>query len=363
VSVSDGFHLWSRTCDVPADDVLGVQTRISNAVARSRLRKQERVELEDARRDSQRAVERALQFDPLSRTAQQLLGLGLSAQGRHAERQRQYEGLMQLYPDYTYARVALAHLHMDQGRLDEAARVLDDAAAIRADPEVGIILAQVYASLGMEPELDTVLNSIREPPAAARVAEGALLLHRKDYAALGRLADEAGSKGVDPMWSSTRLLVAVLRNDPSAQNAMLATRSGELRAEPPDLGRFTPIDALLYASALSNTGDLAAARRVALQVLRDHSPGPGEFDPPSHRWIRMAAAASAGDVDRAVAELQAAEKAGFRALVDIDYFMRLTDYPFMTGVSADPRFKAVIARIEADNRRMREALRGGDPAG
>ena len=51
------------------------------------------------------------------------------------------------------------------------------------------------------------------------------------------------------------------------------------------------------------------------------------------------------------------EKSGFRTLIDLDYFQRLEDYPFMEGLRREARFQQLLARIRADNRRMREALR------
>jgi hypothetical protein len=55
-------------------------------------------------------------------------------------------------------------------------------------------------------------------------------------------------------------------------------------------------------------------------------------------------------------ELEGAEKAGFRTLVDLDYFQRLEDYPFMEGLRGEARFQQLLARIREDNLRMREDL-------
>lgn len=58
----------------------------------------------------------------------------LVGQGRFAEAERQFNGLIRLYPEFTNARISLAHMLMQTGRLDEAVIALDDQALIRADP-------------------------------------------------------------------------------------------------------------------------------------------------------------------------------------------------------------------------------------
>ena len=60
--------------------------------------------------------------------------------------------------------------------------------------------------------------------------------------------------------------------------------------------------------------------------------------------------------DDAIAELQRAKADGYRTLIDFDYFVRIEDYPFMARVVSDPRFTALVAEIQADNQRMRDAL-------
>ncbi|MGA0599557.1 hypothetical protein ACO2Q3_02515 [Caulobacter sp. KR2-114] len=63
-----------------------------------------------------------------------------------------------------------------------------------------------------------------------------------------------------------------------------------------------------------------------------------------------------GDREHAIAELQAAEAGGYRTLIDINAWIRLDRYPMVASVRSDPRFQAIIARIDADNARMRGAV-------
>jgi TolB-like protein len=301
-------------------------------------------------------LRRALGIDPLSRLAQQLLGSALENQGKIAEATRQYAGLIELHPDFTSARGALGSLLLETGRLDEAVHALDDAAAIRADPLLGLMLALAYANLGMPAEATTVLQSIREPASAAVIGRSALLLQAgklrefRDYAAR-QLADTR-----DPLWRSSLLLAAVLLNDTAEERRLAADPAHGLRQNPPVIDQSTTIDALIFAEALRRGGEGEQAERIGRALLSHYASAPPEFDPPKARTARVLAAASLGDLPRALDELEAAEKAGFRMLIDFDYFQRIESYPFVTQLAREPRYAAAVRRIEEDNRRMREHL-------
>ncbi len=301
-------------------------------------------------------LRRALQIDPLSRLAQQLLGAALAAQGKYAESEQQYASLISLYPNFTSAKVLLGELLIEQGRLDEAARLLNDPQLIREDPLAGLLMANIYANLGMTEQFRRVLADVQTPPAAADMAHGVLLLRQKQWRELRRHADEVYGRTRDPLWLSARLLVAVITDEQAEQRSITADATHALRQDPPVLDNNTSLDALLYATALRRGGQPDQADRIANSLLRRHAASPQEFDEPHSRWVRMAAEASLGNKRQAIAELEAAARQGFRTLVDVDYFMRLEDYPFMAPVVDDPGFRAAIARIEADNERMRQAL-------
>jgi hypothetical protein len=122
------------------------------------------------------------------------------------------------------------------------------------------------------------------------------------------------------------------------------------------IDQSTTIDALIFAEALRRGGEGEQAERIGRALLSHYASAPPEFDPPKARTARVLAAASLGDLPRALDELEAAEKAGFRMLIDFDYFQRIESYPFVTQLAREPRYAAAVRRIEEDNRRMREHL-------
>ena len=103
-------------------------------------------------------------------------------------------------------------------------------------------------------------------------------------------------------------------------------------------------------------GDIHGEFDVVQDILARHESPPHEFVPVETTWLRALAFAILDRTDDAISELRRATDDGYRTLYDFDYFVRLEDYPFMAQVVADPRFQAIVAEIEADNRRMRDAL-------
>src|SRR5678815_706682 len=151
-------------------------------------------------------LQRALALDPLSRIAQELLGVALEGRGRFTEARRQYESLIDLYPDFTTARISLAELLRSQGKLDEAVELLDDEKLMRTDPISGFLLANCYLNLGMPNEMTETLERIREPPPAAVIAHAALLLRSRQIDELSAYAKEQLETTRDPIWSSIAIV-------------------------------------------------------------------------------------------------------------------------------------------------------------
>jgi hypothetical protein len=104
------------------------------------------------------------------------------------------------------------------------------------------------------------------------------------------------------------------------------------------------------------TGWPEQAQIIARAVTARHPSQPHEYVPVDVSVLRAFAFAVLDQTDDAIAELQRARDDGYRTLIDFDYFVRIEDYPFMARVVSDPRFTALVADIEADNQRMRNAL-------
>jgi TolB-like protein/Tfp pilus assembly protein PilF len=301
-------------------------------------------------------LQRALGLEPLSRVSQTLLGSALAAQGRFAEARRQYESLIALYPDFTTARISLGRLLYVQGRLDDAADVFADENLIRTDPIAGFLLANVYANLGMTTEMTEVLEGIREPPTAATLARAVLLLRSAQLDALSRLATEQLADTHDPIWSAVGVVSRVVAGDVGSARALIADAMPGLQESPPATLQYKSIDALLAAYALRETGWPDQAALIANAIIENNDTSAQEYEPVEEMWLRVLAFAVLDRTDESIAELQRAVDHGYRTLIDFEYFVRLQDYPLMANVVSDARFQALVARIEADNRRMRDAL-------
>jgi TolB-like protein/Tfp pilus assembly protein PilF len=302
-------------------------------------------------------LQRALISDPLSRLAQTLLGSALAAQGRFVEARRQYDSLIELYPDYTTARIALANLLIAQGKLDEAVIALDDDRLRQADPVAGFMLANCYANLDMQIEMMATLEEIREPPTAAAVARAAILLRQGEEEAITQFAAEQLATTNDPIWSAIGIVSGTLMDDTGTARALLPAAVPGLLEDPPVTGDYDAFDSLIVSYVLRETGSAAQSAKIARAILADRPAPATEYVSNDRLWIRAIAFALLNQVDDAIAELRRATDNGFRTLIDFEYFVRLEDYPFMSPVVADPRFKAIAAEIDADNRRMRDALR------
>lgn len=301
-------------------------------------------------------IRRSLEIDPLSRFAQQQLGTALDRQGRFGEAQRQYESLIELYPDFTNARIALGASFMAQGKLDEAVRLLDDEALIRLDPLAGFMLANSYANLGMVREMTATLEGIREPRVAAALARAVLQLRLKRYSSLQQLAEQELRETNDPIWRSMGLLRAVLEADTEEVGAALSA----LELDPLDAAasaeRSSPMDVLLAAEALRMIGQSERANRMVEDLLKEFDTAEGEYVPNDVLWNRTLALGALGRVEESLDALEIAIAQGFRTPIDFEYFLGLEDYPFTRKVTQDPRYEGLVARIEEENRRMRQNL-------
>jgi len=301
-------------------------------------------------------LQRALSIDPLSRIAQTLLGVALEGEGRLTEARRQYESLIDLYPDFTTAKISLAQLLRSQGKLDEAVLLLDDDKLIQTDPISGFLLANCYANLGLETEMTETLEHIREPETAASVAHAALLLRSGQIDALSAFAEEQLATTRDPIWSSLGVVSRVVAGDLGSARAELSDAVPGLLETPPATEQYDRLDALVAAYALRETGWPEQAQIIARAIIARHPSQPHEYVPVDVSVLRAIAFAVLDQTDDAIAELQRAKDDGYRTLIDFDYFVRIEDYPFMARVVSDPRFTALVADIEADNQRMRDAL-------
>src|SRR6185369_164198 len=91
-------------------------------------------------------------------------------------------------------------------------------------------------------------------------------------------------------------------------------------------------------------------------LLAAQAPPAHGYDPAIRKVTRAKILARLGRADAAIDELRAAELQGNRLLWDFDFAQRLDRVPAFESIRDDPRFRAVIADMEADNRVMRDRV-------
>ncbi|MFI4950726.1 MAG: hypothetical protein ACHP7A_06775, partial [Caulobacterales bacterium] len=92
------------------------------------------------------------------------------------------------------------------------------------------------------------------------------------------------------------------------------------------------------------------------RVLAVTAPTPGARLLNDWRIARAKAFAELGQSDQAIAEVQAAVNAGWRAGYGANDSMWLDETPSMAKLRTDPRFKALMARVRQDLARQRAAV-------
>jgi len=297
-------------------------------------------------------VRQALATDPLSRVGQEVLAWSLMAEGKYAEARRAFETILSLYPDYTSAATGLSNLLLFKtGQLDDAVRVLDDPKTSAEDPINAILLASAYANMGMTAEANQALGRIKGDSPARPIAHAAELQLAGKKEELLSFALQEGKKSGDPIWNSVQVAGTTLIGEYGAARAAIPANYPGLLKTPPDVAGYSAMDILLSATALQRTGGEAQARAMLeAQLARMNQASSQAADELVSRGMTLAAL---GRKDEAIAVFESAFAAGWRTPIEFDYFVRIDRYPFMADVAADPRFRKVMAEMEADLTRMR----------
>lgn len=294
----------------------------------------------------------ALVTDPLSRTGQEVLANALAALGQFDVAHRSFESLLALYPDDTSAVSAFAEmLIFKQGRLDEAARLLDDRKLAAEDPLNAIMLASALANLGVPGGPQDAIDRIPADSEARPIAQAALLQLAGRSDELLDLAAERAPAG-DPVWGSLQVVESALIGEYHASRAAMPANFPGLFEDPPALAGYRDIDATISAWSLMRSGEAAKGRAILEGVLRRLTAAGSKA--PDQLVLKGMALSALGRTGEAVSAFEAAYRAGWRTPIEFDYFVRITDYPFMAETARDQRFRKVLAAIEADNGVMRE---------
>ena len=300
-------------------------------------------------------LRRAASRDPLSRVAQSQLITALEGLGRLSEAREKLVMLGQMYPDYIFPQLELGELLLTQGQIDASLPYLRKAHAAKSSPRATFALALAYLNLGLEDNVRSTLAELDYAPLSMPFGDVILLNMRNDDAAAFRLARTQLDKTNDPIWQSLLINAALVLGD-------LETARREVTKLAPNLlvsfdaTSAQPEAALFAGDLLVREGRAADAARLFESLLAAQSPPEHGYDPAARKVIRAKVLARLGRRDAAIDELRAAYLQGNRLLWDFDMFQRLDRVPAFETIKDDPRFRAVIADMETDNRVMRDRV-------
>lgn len=299
---------------------------------------------------------RSLQIDPLNRVSQMVLSRQLVQVGRLDEAGRQLRSVIQLYPDFDDAKIALGELLIEQGRLPDAEPWLKvGGGADGRDLEAALELANVYQNLGLTEEADAALDKVPES-AGRTIAQAARFGLKNDYKGLLAFAETQKAKDKDPFWTSAILIGAVASGDIARARMELDEKYPALFLPEPPVA-LGDLDVPLYAAHVLNAqGDKAQAKRILTRILAITTPVAGRR--PSNEWriARARAYAALGDIDRSIAEFEAAAAGGWRTVFYFQDWVWLDRHPTTQAVQGDPRFVRVMTQARAELSRQRQSL-------
>lgn len=297
---------------------------------------------------------RALAVDPLNRVSQMLAANALRRAGKAQEAERAYRAVIDLYPDFDEAKLALGQSLMASGKLDQAEPWIKGVTASGEDPGSTVDLAALYLNLGLPAEADAALAAIK-PPVSVIFAP-IRMAARGDFAGAMTYAEAQLKTNEDPIWPQLVIIGAVATGDDQKAVATLRTLMPELMVPQPTISVSELDTPLIAAHAIKAAGDRAQARRLCERVLALTERPAGVWTPMEWRIARVRAFAELGENPKAVAELNGAYAAGWRTLFDPDAYMWLDKHPNTEGLQGDPAFQAIIAKVRADLAVQRAAL-------
>ena len=317
---------------------------------------------------SARLYGRALTLDPLSparmQRARAVYRAGQSQQARDEALE-----VARLYPDAPYAGL-LAQIEFDKGHLHHGLLWLEDFPARET-------AAYAWAALG---DIDRALREWgRNAPAGGSAREhhdvGELLL-RRDYEQFGKLASEtADSSFALAAFSYLSDLDSAIARYEALESELyfsLTTGTGDARGR--EIGPYVlgvlATRATYYAHALAASGRRDEAVPMwnwALELASRRPQTTPRFIQETHH-TRLLVYASRGEVDAALTEFESMADAGWRWLMSPGLmnfpnysvgFGWLEDSPLLDSIRDEPRFIAVLERIEAENAAMLTELEHG----
>ncbi len=154
--------------------------------------------------DAEEASRRALDLEPDLAEAHASRGLALSLRGSYEEAAREFEAAAKANPKLFEARYFHARAAFQEGRLEEALQLFEEACQVREDYQARLLWAQCYAALGRETE------TVEAYQRARRVIEDHLELNPGDTRALtlgGSAMARLGETHTATAWAERTLAI------------------------------------------------------------------------------------------------------------------------------------------------------------
>lgn len=301
------------------------------------------------------SINKALAIDPLNRFSQMILAGALRRSGQLEGSAAQYRKVIELYPDFGDAHQYLGELLIEMGRLAEAEPWVRVTADTGTDPNASLLLAQLYANLGLPDRADAALARHKTPPASTYLEVFRMGL-RGEYAQALKLAQAKAPVDKDLFWPNVIIVGSMMTGAFELGASQGPVAAPELMSPDPAVAitdLSTPID---LAYLLAGAGDRAQARRILERVIAVTDRPAGAYMNHETRINRVKAFAQLGEPEKAIGELQTAVRTGWRLLLDGEDIVWLDQHPTVASLKGDRRFTAAIAEVKADLARQRGLL-------
>ena len=145
------------------------------------------------------AAKRAVDADPLSRSALMSDAKSLIRVGKLEEGEKQYRSVTELYPDFSEARYQLGMSLAEGGRLDLAEPWLKAAIKQDGDPLMAFQASWLYTNLGLPADSHKMIAAITASP-GKELGEAGEFADRGDWAGMLAYGKALQAKSKEPFW-------------------------------------------------------------------------------------------------------------------------------------------------------------------
>ena len=303
---------------------------------------------------------RALDLDPLERSPRINLADSLFALDRVDEAMPEYTSLPRNYPNWFTGWAILAMRMARLGQLDTAMWVNDKALEILPDAGNRLRSATQWSlAMGDMEAARAAFAMLGGDEMAPMLGAYFDAMIASDWAGIAEMI-----QGEEELMSDRFLALLQLGDDETLIEYFQAQSPGLFLAEP-EIKDFHR-QPFFLARIVSRNGDIARARLLIDALLKNSLRTESIRIPHDQRLERVAIHAMTGELDAAIDELTIAVDQGFREtwlpISGFSYgitFVRLDKNVFLEELHDDPRFIALIERMDADNAKARARLDAG----